>query len=164
MAKALKIDVKESLSDLRKLQKESSRIIRPRIQMLIEIKKSEVALSKEDLSHLVGCNHNSVSKWRRLYREGGLTLLCSHQQGGVRRSVVDSKTKEALKKRLNSARNGFRSYKEMQRWLEEEMSVQIKYITLVKYVQRHFQTKLKAARKSHVRKNEEAVEAFKKNP
>lgn len=164
MAKALALPVKESLKELQKLHKDRARILRPRIQMLIEIKKSEVALSKDELAHLVGCNHNSITKWRKLYREGGLELLCSHQQGGARRSVIDEKTKKALSKRLLSPREGFRSYRDMQRWLAEEFNAQIKYITLVKYVQRHFQTKLKTARKSHVKKNVEAVEAFKKNP
>ncbi len=38
----------------------------------------------------------------------------------------------------------------------------MKYITLVKYTKRHFGTKIKVARKSHVKKDEEAVATFKK--
>jgi hypothetical protein len=38
----------------------------------------------------------------------------------------------------------------------------MKYITLVKYAERHFGSKIKVARKSHVKKDEEAVVAFKK--
>jgi len=38
----------------------------------------------------------------------------------------------------------------------------LKYITLVKYTERHFGSKIKVARKSHVKKDDLQVESFKK--
>jgi hypothetical protein len=38
----------------------------------------------------------------------------------------------------------------------------MKYITLVKYTQRHFGSKIKVARKGHVKKNDTEVDSFKK--
>ena len=39
---------------------------------------------------------------------------------------------------------------------------QFKYNTLMKYSIKHFGSKIKVARKSHIKKDPEAVEAFKK--
>jgi hypothetical protein len=47
-------------------------------------------------------------------------------------------------------------------WVKTELSKDIKYITFVKYAERHFTTKIKVARKSHAKKDEEAVNTFKK--
>jgi hypothetical protein len=38
----------------------------------------------------------------------------------------------------------------------------MKYITLLKYAERHFGSKIKVARKSHVKKDDLRVESFKK--
>ncbi len=54
------------------------------------------------------------------------------------------------------------SPKELLTWVEAEFNKTIKYNTLLKYTTRHFGSKVKVARKSHVKKDEEAVNAFKK--
>ena len=50
---------------------------------------------------------------------------------------------------------------QLQNWVEQEFEKPILYNTLFKYSQRHFGAKVKVARKSHVKKDEEAVSAFK---
>jgi hypothetical protein len=47
-------------------------------------------------------------------------------------------------------------------WIEKEFNKQVKYNTLLKYSIKNFGSKVKVARKSHVKKDEEAVSAFKK--
>ena len=54
------------------------------------------------------------------------------------------------------------SYSELLEWVNKEFSKDIKYITLVKYTQRHFGSKIKVARKNHVKKDDALVETFKK--
>jgi hypothetical protein len=63
---------------------------------------------------------------------------------------------------LKDPKNGIRGYSELLQWVKTELSKDIKYITLVKYAERHFATKIKVARKSHSKKDEEAVNTFKK--
>jgi hypothetical protein len=65
-------------------------------------------------------------------------------------------------KRLTNPQEGFRSYKELQQWVDEHYIANIKYITIVKYVQNKFGAKLKTVRKSHINKDEQAISAFKK--
>lgn len=164
MAQVLQIQVKESIQELRVALKQSSTRIRPRIQMLLEIKKSMTPLTKNELAEKVGVNHNSITSWRKIYRTGGLALLSKHNQGGKRKIVIDTKTHNAIEKRITSSTEGFRSYKELQDWVNTNYIPGIKYITLLKYVQDKFGAKLKSTRKSHIKKDIEAIEAFKKNP
>ena len=67
---------------------------------------------------------------------------------------------------VTPAKNSFycfsEGYTELLEWVKKELSKEIKYITLIKYAERNFGSKIKVARKSHVKKNELSVEAFKK--
>jgi transposase len=51
---------------------------------------------------------------------------------------------------------------ELKRWIEEQFNKEVKYNTLLKYSIKNFGSKVKTARKSHVKKDEQAVESFKK--
>lgn len=164
MAQVLHMEVKESIQDLRLALKQSSSRIRPRMQMLLEIKKSPIPLTKIELAEKVGVNHNSITSWRTIYRTGGFDLLSKHNQGGKRKTVIDTKTHKAIEKRITSSTEGFRSYKDLQDWVDVNYIPGIKYITLLKYVQDKFGAKLKSTRKSHIKNDKEALEAFKKNP
>ncbi|MFT3748423.1 MAG: winged helix-turn-helix domain-containing protein [Agriterribacter sp.] len=53
-------------------------------------------------------------------------------------------------------------FAELQQWVAQEFDKEVKYNTILKYAVRHFGASVKAARKSHVNKNESAVMAFKK--
>jgi hypothetical protein len=67
-----------------------------------------------------------------------------------------------IEKKVSDATNGLRGYKELLEWVNNEFSKEIKYITLLKYTERHFGTKIKVARKSHIKKDQELVDSFKK--
>lgn len=164
MAKPLTIQIKEPIADLRSLQRKHGELIGKRMQMLIEIKKHEKAggISKRDLSALTGINHNSIVKWRNAYLQGGIAVLLSHGRKGFKPSIFSKQEHSAIKEKLSDAKNGIVGYKELQQWVEQELNKPVKYITLLKYTQRHFGAKIKVARKSHIKKDVQAVEAFKK--
>lgn len=164
MSKALQLAVLEDLVQLKRELKSSSNKIRPRIMMLIVMKKSKTMLTKYELAEKVGVSHTSITIWRKTYSTSGLPSLLKHNQGGKRREVITATTHKAIEKRITSNDNGFSSYKELQEWVDEHYIPGIKYITLLKYVQEKFGAKLKVARKSHINKDEQAIEAFKKNP
>jgi transposase len=155
--------VKESLIDLKKELKQASSLIAPRIKMLIEIKKSDsVGISKRYLAQLIGVNHNSIQTWRTMYQQGGLVLLKSHKKTGFRPSVLNETEHKQLAAKLNDPSNGLTGYKELLEWVKLEMNKDIKYNTLLKYCVRNFKSSSKVARKSHIKKDELLVEAFKK--
>ena len=82
--------------------------------------------------------------------------------GGFKKSVVSKEEHDKIANKLNDPKNGIRGYIELLDWVNKELSKDMKYITLVKYTERHFGSKIKVARKSHVKKDEEAVATFKK--
>jgi len=162
MAKPLTFKVKESLSELKKLHKSAPSHIAPRIKMLLAVKQSDRALSKNDLAESVGVNHNSIQEWRRRYVAGGLAALLKDGRVGFKPSVISKESHQKIRVKLHNPVGAFTSYKDLQIWVDTELEKGINYNTLRHYVKRHFGAKLKVARKSHVKKDKEAGEAFKK--
>lgn len=164
MSLPFQITVKESIKDLRNLQRKNGELIGKRLIMLIEIKKHErTGISKRELSKITGINHNSIVKWRKLYNSGGIEPLLTHGRiGGFKKSIFAKDEHKKLEKKINDPKNGIRGYTELLEWVKKELGKEVKYITLLKYAQRHFGSKIKVARKSHVKKDQLLVETFKK--
>lgn len=157
------IVIKEKLTELKALLKKASPLIVPRLRVLIEIKKNEkIGISKRDIAKLVGVDPNSVQTWRTLYANGGLSALQKHNKKGFKPSVFSQEEHLAIEKKLKNPTNGLRGYIELLAWVEEEFKKKIKYNTLLKYSRKNFGSKIKVARKSHINKDEEAVNTFKK--
>ena len=157
------IQIKESINELRKLQRNSIPMIANRVRVLIEIKKHEVTgISKRAIADIIGVNQNSIQTWRSMYLLGGITAILSYQKREGRPSVLSKEEHQRIEEKLKDPKNGLRGYTELQNWVEQEFEKPILYNTLFKYSQRHFGAKVKIARKSHVKKDEEAVSVFKK--
>jgi transposase len=158
-----KIEVKESIAVLKALSKNTSFTIQKRLQMLLFIKKDTKGfVSKRNLSVSLGVNHTSITIWKKLYETQGIDGLMNDGRIGFKSSVILPEIHKALEKKLTTPSNNIRGYKELLEWTNGELSQDLKYITLLKYTQRHFGCKIKVARKSHIKKEEEAVETFKK--
>jgi transposase len=165
MAHPFKITVKESIQELRTLQRKHGELIKKRLQVLIEIKKHQPngGISKRALSEITGINHNSIVSWRKQYVNDGIESLLIHGRvGGFKKSVVTKEEHKKIAVKLNDPKSGIRGYVELLAWVNDELNKDMKYITLLKYTQRHFGSKIKVARKSHVKKDDLMVESFKK--
>ena len=158
------IIIKEDLLTLKTHAKNGNDLIKKRMRLLIELKKGKPnGQSKRVLSNKLGINHNSIVKWRNLYISKGIEeLLKDGRKGGFKPSVITKEEHEKIKTLLNDKNNGIVGYTELLNWVGKELKKEIKYITLVKYVERNFGTKIKVARKSSVKKDLNAVESFKK--
>ena len=164
MSSPKQIIIKESLAELRKLHKASIPMIASRIKVLIEFKKNESTggLSKRAVADIVGVNHNSVQTWRTAYAQGGIEAILKHERKEGRPSAITAEEHDLIEKKLNDPKNGLRGYVELLSWVEAAFKKTIKYNTLLKYSVRNFGSKIKVARKSHIKKDPEAVAAFKK--
>ena len=163
MASPKIIIVKESVEELRKVLKKSSNFISPRIRMLIELKKhEETGVSKRELAGILGVSHSSIQIWRTMYQEGGLSLLRSHKKIGFKPSVFTEAEQKIIEEKLKDPFNGLRGYTELLEYIDSAFNKDIKYNTLLKFCIRKFGSSVKVARKSHIKKDEKAVEAFKK--
>jgi len=165
MSFALYIPVKETLKELRSLLKSATPAIQLRIKMLIVMKKAgEKGISKRELMDSVGACSQSIHTWRTMYKTEGIdALLRNGWLGKAGKPSVFTKQEHAkIEKKLKDPKNGLAGYVELQQWIEEEFKKEVKYNTLLKYSMRNFGSRMKVARKSHVKKDDKSVETFKK--
>jgi len=78
--------------------------------------------------------------------------------------VINSEIHKALAVKLNDSEEPLLGYRDAVLWVNNKYDLEIKYNTLRTYLIRHFKTKLKSPRKSHYKKDEQAIEAFLKTP
>jgi len=155
--------IKESTHDIKKLMKGSIPFITQRLKLLLVCKEHESdGISKRNLAKALGIDPNSAHRWRKLYREGGIKVLMSYEKKGFKSSVFSEQQKQAMGQKLHETLHPARGFVELQHWMEKEFGREIKYQTLYGYARRVFGAKLKVARKSHVKKDKQAAEDFKK--
>jgi transposase len=159
MAKALNVVVKESVKDLKSIQKQKPSYY-SRIQMLLLIKEGKF-ITKDALSEALQVSTQSVHIWRTKYNAGGIDRLLEDKRGG-KPAKITAPIHERLGARLNSSKEGFKSFVEIQQWLQENFGIEMKYQALNKYIKRKFGARPKVARKSHIDKDENAAALFKK--
>ncbi|MFK7982099.1 MAG: transposase [Saprospiraceae bacterium] len=138
-------------------------MIGKRVHALIIFKQNELTgISKREVAQLIGVNHNSIQSWRNLYISGGIELLIKHSKKGYKPSVITFEEEEALREQMFNPENGFVGYAELLAWFDEKFAKQTNYSTFKGFVYRKFNSKIKVARKVHVKKDQVKVEAFKK--
>lgn len=118
--------------------------------------------SKYKLAQALGVGANTIHTWKTTYIQGGLPALLQDKRGGNNKSVIDAQTDQALAVKLCDPFNAPRSFTELQSWVDAHYVPGINYHTLNKHVKRKYGASIKVVRKSHVNKDGEAVEAFKK--
>lgn len=163
MAHAKIIHVKESSAELKRLQKNQPLIIIKRLNMLLELKKNgQDGIPKRQLAKLIGVDPNSIQNWRSIYCDSGIAGILSHGRIGFKPSLINREEHKKIEQKLSQPKNALRGYKELMQWIKEELGKDLKYTTVVEYSKRHFASKIKVARKTHVLKDEEKVATFKK--
>jgi hypothetical protein len=155
--------IKESIADIKKLQRKSTAIISKRLTALLVFKRNEATgISKLLASKETGINQNSIQAWRSLYIKGGIEALTKHNNIGYKPSKINTEQEAELKKILHNPENGFVGYIELQVWFNETYNMEIEYNTFRNFIVRKFKSKIKVARKYHAKKDQEAVDTFKK--
>ena len=155
--------IKESESEIKKLIKSSTPFISKRFQALLVFKQHEkTGISKREVADEIGVNHNSIQTWRSAYISGGVEQLKHHLNTGYKPCLITASQEVVLKNKLEDPNNGIIGFVELLDWFNTTFDADIKYKTFHGIVVRKFEAKIKVARKVHVKKDEQAVEAFKK--
>ena len=160
MGRISKLEINESANDLRrnlKLQKLNKN--RDRIQSLIHLKENTFG-SRELLSLHLGISLRTLERWINLYMKGGLATLLLPEKRNRKSYLIPDKVDAALAQKVNNREVGFASYVEAQQWVASKFGLELKYNTIREHLIRYYNTKIKSPRKSHVKKDEKAVEAF----
>jgi transposase len=162
MARKSTIEVSESIEELKKLsQKQKNYRIRTRIRSLILLKEKKFPRQTDISTHL-GVDYATLKRWFKKYKEYGLSSLLSIESGGAKGSSISVDIHKGLESKLQDSKNPLLGYWDAILWVKQQYGETINYQTLRSYLIRHFKTKLKHPRKSHYKKNEQAIEAFKK--
>lgn len=162
MALKIEILVKEEelflqskLSSSKKLSEEK------RIKCLLYLKR-EKHVYRQDLAKDLMISPRTLERWINKYNDGGFEeFLCFDRTTKIS-SQITPEIHQALKEKLFNSKNCFLSYKEALDWLNMTYDLNMKYGWFRDYLKKHFKTKLKVPRKSHVNKNEKEVISFKK--
>ena len=163
MAYPKKFEIKESMAQLKRLHGQCRPNMAARVRMLMVCKAHEsTGISKRAISEQTGSDPTSVLVWRSAYIAGGMERMLSHAMGGNRPSVISAEQEAALREKVHDPRNGIQGFVELMRWFEASFGEPINYKTLNGFVKRKYDAQVKTARKSHVKKDPAAAEAFKK--
>lgn len=160
MGRTSNLRISESVNDLNailKLQTKHNNI--DRIRALIHLKEGTFA-SRELVSDHLRISLRTLEKWISSYIKGGLDELLLPEKRVRKSYLISQEIDKALEKRMRNSEEGFSSYVEAQRWLSAEYGLDLKYNTIRKHLIRHYETKIKSPRKSHIKKDDEAIEAF----
>lgn len=163
MANAKILVIKETEKEIKTLLKQSIPFIGQRLRVLLILKQNEkTGISKREVAKLAGVDPNSVQNWRTLYLKSGIEGLIIHKKTGFKPSIFSLIEHNMLKTKLNDPQNGLQGYVELKNWIEKELNKEFNYNTLLFYCIRNFKSSVKVARKSHVKKDEDKVNTFKK--
>jgi len=160
MGKKAYLEVKESEKELRKLiSKQIKQKNKDRLHSLLYIKLNKYS-TRLELSESLGYHLRTMERWLSKYRKGGLESMLIPNELQRTSQIVTPEVHEGLSKRLHDPEGGFKSYVEAQHWVKQEYGIQMTYEWIRAYMIKKFQTKIKRPRKSHIKKDDKAIEAF----
>ncbi len=162
MALKTEILIKEEESFLQgKLTSSKKLSEETRIKCLLYLKK-EKHVYRQDLAKDLMISPRTLERWINKYNDGGIeSLLCFERTTKVSIQITPD-IHQAINDKVSDSEDCFLSYKEALDWLNVTYGLQMKYGWFREYLKKHFKTKLKVPRKSHVKKNEQEVISFKK--
>lgn len=162
MPKQLKIEIKESEQRLKKdLRKTTTDMYRARIKTLLLIKSGKYVYQRE-LSNKLGYCERTINRWLNLYKKEGYSSYLQVNFKGNAIKKISTELSAAIFKELNNPKTTITSYVELFALLKERYKVDFPYTTLYDHCRKKYNSVLKVSRKSHYKKDEQAVEAFKK--
>lgn len=161
--KASILEIKESLEELQSKKTQQTTLpMQKRILALIRL-KSNHGETRQDLANSLFINKRTLERWITTYVESGIEVLLQEHTRVKASKIISKEIHKGLGERVNDPKKSFKSYGDAQAWVKSEYGVKITYHWLRKYMIKHFETRVKRPRKSHVNKDDKAV-AFFKNP
>ena len=145
MGNKFEVEVKESQEELKhRLHHAVTASSKERLQMLYWLKSNAIA-SRKELSQKLGRDESTIYRWLKRYRQGGLTNLLDVKTPTGKKSKISEGEMNQLKERLSQPQ-GFKSYGEIQDWLNQEFGVDLAYKSVHKIVRYKLKAKLKTPR------------------
>lgn len=164
MAKPQEFKIIESRDVLKNLRRSQKSIrLEKRVLWLIYIQENKFKTRRELCAYL-DITPRTQERWTKKYVNNGIESLLSDIPKNKKSKIITPEIHNGLAERLNSSDSGFLGYWDAQQWVQQQYNIEVKYHWLRKYLIKHFKTKLKSPRKSHYKKDDQAVDAFLKTP
>ena len=162
MGNKFEIEINESEEELKhRLHHSVTASSRERLQMLYWLKRDAIA-SRKELSQQLGRDESTIYRWLKKYRQGGLSDLLDVKTPPGKKSKISNEEMNQLKERLSQPQ-GFKSYGEIQDWLNHEFGIDLAYKSVHKIVRYKLKAKLKTPRPQSQKTKPQVQDAFKKN-
>ena len=162
MPKKIETSITESTEFLNKAySRTSSRLQQDRIKTLLYVLTKKYHF-QSDIAKKLGRSEKTVRDWLKLYANEGFNSLIKVKSGGNNTKTLSDEVIRMIEEKVTDSNTTITSYIELKLFLEEQTKEKIAYGALYSHCRRKFKTKLKVARKSHYKKDQNA-EAFFKN-
>jgi len=139
IGRILDIQIKESIAQLVSIHDKCLPRIKPRIKMLITLKRNE-KMSRIELARELNVSYGSVLKWAAIYMQGGIDELTKYNL----ELVITPEVVAYIEKKFQQ--NRFTNFSEIYKEVSKKYLPGIKYYTLHRYIHRHFSAELDAAK------------------
>jgi len=160
MPKKTQIVIKESYNELDKALRANRGTRRAVRIKVLKILKSKNYKSHDWIASKLGIGSRSIERWIATYAKEGLSGLCKEETRQKPSVKITPQMHRELEKLVTDPSSPLLGYQDAVRYLEMTFNKKVNYHTLRNYLRKHFGTKLKVPRKSHYRKDNEAVQAF----
>ena len=161
MGRPFQVEIVESREKLEKdLKQVRTASSKERLQMLYLLKSEQVS-SRQELARLLGRDQATITRWLRKYKDDGLKSLLEVKSAPGKVGIVRGLALERLKQRLQDV-EGFRSYGQIQQWIQKELGLVIAYKTVHQLVRYSLRAKLKVPRPRSLKQHPESIAHFQK--
>ena len=149
--------IAQSVEELQSLQKSQSKVVVYQRLQLLRLLKDCQAKTLTEASNLVGVSKRSGLRWWKQYKQEGFESLL--EVAPTRQSRLSKEQQQELI--AEAAKGEFSTIAEIAQWVEQSFGISYTEVGMWKLVKR-LKIKKKTPRPSHVKKDEGAVERFKK--
>jgi len=161
MARPFQVEIHESAEYLEKSLHNARTVSqKAKLQMLWWLKSGQVKQHQE-VAQRLGRNRSTITRWLQQYRQGGIEELLTIKKSPGRPREIDEQMLPRLQARLAQP-EGFKSYGEIEQWVQSELGKAVKYKTVHKTVRYDLKAKLKVPRPRSIKQDPDALKLFKK--
>jgi transposase len=163
MAKFIDIEISESEEALSSLLRKQRKLLQhSRVKALLLIKQGKVHYTTQ-LAIKLNRSRKTIYNWLQLYEKEGIEKYLHVRSRGLRDEKLTEHTKACLAAKLQDPYTDITSYVELLQWTKQHCQKDVPYHALYHYCHTKLKGKLKVSRKSHYKKDEQALEVFKKS-
>ena len=134
-----------------------------KVRELLYFNTPEPLVPEAQLCKELNISRRTLQRWKRQYSEEGIVPFLKPQSRKQDSGQINAQLHKAFEVKLNDIKDPLLGYWHAVRWAKTEHGAEVSYPNLRKYLIKHFGTKVKRGRRSHIEKHQGAEEEFLKS-